>query len=127
MEEEYRVYFQKKLIGKSRIYRNGLYYHVCCQCDLPGGDIYRLAGIGENGTLDLGICIPEKGKLILHKNIPANRFSVGIEYLELKVNNTAETVEFVVLKQDEPFSYLSKLIGAKLCLLGDEIGVVFDD
>lgn len=127
MNKGYCVYFQNKLIGESQICRNGLYYQVFCRCDQPGNDIYRLVGIGEKGELDLGVCIPEKGKLVVNKNVPVNRFPVGMEHFELKANNTTETDKFIAVKQDEPFLYISKLVSARLCSFGEKIGVILDD
>ena len=127
MVKGYCIYFSGMLVGEAQICCSGLYYQVRCCCEPPGKDIYRLIAIGNNQEYDLGICMLANQKLSVNKNIPASRFTISVNYFELRRHNAKNTEQFIPLKHNGEFLFIRKLLSGKLGHRGDETGIIFDN
>lgn len=80
LEGTWPVVYQGETVGQCRVEKRGLYAHFYCQAGPERGLILRLVLHSEEGTLPLGIPLPQEGELVLTKKIPAKRLPDGQTY-----------------------------------------------
>ncbi len=80
LEGTWPVVYQGETVGHCRVEKRGLYAHFYCQAGPERGLILRLILESEEGTLPLGIPLPQAGELVLTKKIPAKRLPDGQTY-----------------------------------------------
>ena len=69
MDQIYEVSYQGQVRGDVRMDRTGLYWRISCRCDLVKGEILRLFGNFEKGSIDLGLLYPVDGKFGLDTKV----------------------------------------------------------
>lgn len=114
MEGTYEVMQNGQAVGMATVTREGMYYHIGCQCQLDGNNMYRLIMVFNNDQCDLGILIP-KGKCFgLHARINTKVLGKGTPEFIIMPRRESLQRNFVRLCPEEPFRYLSRLEDAYL-------------
>lgn len=122
--ERYEVLFEGKSVGTVTVDQEGLYYCIDCKSSQVGAKLVRLRAAGDMGEADLGILIPEADQLRLRTRVAVKRIGKGKLRFEIKFAKE-ECEEWVAVRPDEPFIYLSRLQSAYLKKKNGEAGIVF--
>lgn len=126
MTGSYEIKNQGKTVGRVEVTKQGLYYHISCRCDPPGGGMQRLIlRTGESRT-DLGICVPENGSFVVRKRIPCKTVTGENPTFILESQNRRQMGRFVIPDPDMPFPELSNLSGAILERREGKLGILID-
>lgn len=107
----YDIYLGARKVGKAEVIREGLYYRFRCNCDLPGGEIYRLVISCGEKTENLGIPIPNGDSFWLSTRLPVSHFA-GQEPTFWALPRQQKY--WVPVLPEQPFPYLSALENAVL-------------
>lgn len=116
----YLVEFEGNTVGKAIVDTKGLYYHICCECKLPGKSIYRLHVISCGDTTDLGILIPEYDRYILNTTVAIKNF-VGDKFsFAVYVPGDAREIKKTLIDPTQACEYLAQLEQARLIKRGND-------
>lgn len=125
LEKIYEVYRGEAPVGTACVTREGLYYRIQIQCDLPG-DLMHKVLVRCNGTQeDLGILVPMSGQYGLTMRIPVKRLGTGELGFRVMPRHKPFHGHLVPLSPEEPFAYLHRLKDAFLVKQNGEIGLIF--
>ena len=124
MVGNHEIYLGDQSIGQAAVTRRGLYYHIACNCRLSGKVIYRVVVNWENKTENIGILAPLDGCFSLSTRIPIKRAGEGQATFRIMPKHEKLEENFIPIRADEPFAYLSTLEKAYLRICGDETGMV---
>lgn len=127
MEGTYELSLGDKHIGKVRVYRQGLYHHFSCRCDLSGGVICKLQVRCGEKQENLGVLVPMEGRFGLEKKLPAKCLGQGNPEFRLVTRQEQSTGTFVPIYPDEPFAYIHQLENAFLDRRDGQLGVVIQE
>lgn len=112
---DYAVNFNGKQVGQVKLTRQGLYYHLICQCAVSGDTMYRLEASGGTRKTDLGILVPMGQGFGMETRFPVSRLGEG----ELSFCLHGDALEkriCIPIKPEEPFAYISRLKDAFLVI-----------
>lgn len=126
MEGTYDIYLGGAVIGQAAVSKEGLYLRFRCRCRLSGEVIYQLTVTAGDRTEKLGIPVPEGGWFVLNTRIPAKRLSSGTLVIQA-VPRHPELTNFIPVKPEEPFLYLSRIKDAYLAVRNGQVGIVLRD
>ncbi len=84
----FEIFDKETCVGKAQILQEGMYYRICCTCEITRGGIHRIVVSDGENEVDLGICVPQGDKFSLTSRIPM-RFLKG------------ENRTFVLVRQGE--------------------------
>ena len=107
--DSYQIKFREKTVGSADVIVEGLYYKICCHCQIPKSGMYRIYVVGDRCELDLGICVPVADTYTLVKRIPKKQ--IGNSLLSFYVREKTDTKftnEFAVY-EDRPFEHIDQL------------------
>lgn len=114
METNYVVWFGNNPVGKVQVFLRGLYYRIICRCELSGDVMCRLeVSCGEN-TMNLGIVVPMESGFGLDTKLPIKHLGRGSMVFRLIAQTKSEKNQFIAIKPEEPFAYLSRVKSAYL-------------
>ena len=120
MEGIYDVFDMNNRVGHVDISRDGLYFNVCCHCQLEPNQIYKLFMIAVDRCIKLGTLIPRGSTFSLHKRVPIRQFSnVTPQFCIIP--------RFVPLQDKMAFPYLHLLKNARLRKENGQWGIVLDE
>ncbi len=102
------IYFNETVVGKATITEEGLYYRFDCICSLPQNGIFRVYAITPFEEINLGVCIPENGKMCVTSSIPVSRIGVSMPRFVVHSKNELMS-DFYELMPDEPIESISLL------------------
>ena len=120
--DEYRLLLDGNTVGSVKMMQKGLYYEVCCECDLPTKPMYRLIGQTNLDTVDFGICVPTKGRFGIHTTIACKKLLLPVVF-ELKSSDAIEAAVFYPVDPDKPFLHLDKLDYCRFAIRGGVAGI----
>ena len=106
----YPVFFGEEIIGEARMSREGLYYNIVCQANLQEKKIYRLFLVHKEGTVDLGVLLPNQHGFSLRKNIPVKNIST--EEIRFVIAGSIH-VKYIPIDDVSPFLSISNLLQAR--------------
>jgi len=75
MDKNEPVYYLNRRVGTAYVCNNGLYVQIKCICSFQEQRIYKVFAECDNHQIPLGIPIPQNGRYILEKRIPAKHIS----------------------------------------------------
>ncbi len=127
MEGSYAIEQGGQKIGQAEVTRQGLYYQFDCKCRLSGEVICRLAAVCGEKTENLGIPVPENGHFVLRKKIPVSKLEGGELKIRVVPKRPESRGQFVPIRAEEPFTYLSRLKNAYLERRGQVLGIVINE
>lgn len=119
----YPVTFGSRQVGKVQILGEGLYYRVICNCRITGAVVCRLSLISEDsGRVNLGIIVPGGDGFYLDRKIP--RKKLCLRDPEFQLLPAHDSMKFVPICPEEPFSYIEKLKDGYLAMREGRAGVM---
>lgn len=124
MEGIYPIELSGREIGQAEVTRQGLYYHFTCRCRLTGEVICRLAAVCGDQMENLGVPVPENGYFVLQKNVPVSKLKDGNLRVRVVPRHPQLDGNFIPIRPEEPFAYLSRLKDAYLQRRGGQLGIV---
>lgn len=105
---KYKVYSAGVVVGQTEVERRGLYYYIKCSCKFDKDGIYKVLVSGEEGTVNLGTCIPKVNGYFLEKKISVR--SVGSSGLSFRIAEDEKTIDCgIVICEDKPFEWIDRL------------------
>ncbi len=125
MEGYYDVRLGKQSVGQVVVKKVGLYYEFDCRCTLSGEILFRLAVTCGGKTEVLGILVPQNGAFVLKTRVPAKRLMPGSPAFQLVPRHSDLPEDFVPLRPEEPFRYLTRLQDAFLIKTAQGPGIAF--
>lgn len=126
MNNCYPVFLGEQTVGKVHISKKGLYYFLECTCNLATGGKFRLFAAHEQGTIPLGILVPDGRDFVLQMHLPSGRLKT--ENIRFYLSDRAEKSRVrSILRAEDTFPYLSKLETARISILPEGIYIFFPD
>ncbi len=111
-------------VGRAEVTRQGLYYRICCRCSLTGAVICKVAAIWKDQKTDLGILAPEGSHFSLTARLPVKRAGEGQPEFRVLPKHEPMQENFIPIRAEEPFGYLSRLENAYLAADRGQVGVI---
>lgn len=121
--DEYPIYFAQERIGTAKVIQEGLYYRICCLCEISGSIPFCVKVTGS-AEADLGLCVPMEGCFGIETRIPVKRVGIGKLQFRAMPRHTARA-ELTAVSPDEPFGYITRLKDAYLIKRDALTGVGF--
>lgn len=123
--EIYDVFMDKKIVGHVCVTKEGLYTKFVCQCKLPDKELYRLILSCCDKEIDLGICLPQGECYTVNKNVPNKRIGEG--KMEFYIASKRIKCNFIPIRIDAPFSYVSELENSRFAVKNGTYGILVAD
>ena len=114
MKESYMIYLDEKPVGVASVILQGLYCCVSCVCELDQGPIYNVNICGIETNENLGVLVPEKGKLVLTKKIPVKKLKDKVLSFRITVREERDSYDYIPIDDAFLFSYIDRLEDAIL-------------
>ena len=126
MEYQYSVTLNGNPCGKVTVSRQGLYYRIRCRCILPPEDIFRLQAACGSRRENLGVLVPVEDRFGLDTRIPVKQLGEG--ELAFTVISKRQPVRgnFVPIRDEEPFAYISRLKESFLEIKNGQVGIIIN-
>ncbi len=121
---EYDIRMGRDVIGKANVERQGLYYHFSCRCRLSGAVIYRVMVTCDGHSENLGVLMPMGDVFGLEKKLAVSRLGVGVFRFQAMPKHQQSIGQFVPIRPEEPFAYITRLQDAFLEIREGQVGVV---
>lgn len=121
----YDLLFDGKKVGQVLTEEIGLYTEFRCKGKLPKNCVFRIKAAYENGSINLGICVPEKDGFTCFARV-ATKNLLGKNPVFRLVDAASEekAPNFIPIDCQLPFSQIGKLPGARLEITDGCIGVI---
>lgn len=123
----YDVKLGNETVGQAAVTKQGLYYHICSQCKLTGSIVCKLVVQWDDKTETLGVLVPEAGQFCLNTKMPMKRAGQGQPQFQVSPKHQRMPENFVPIRADEPFAYLSQLENAYLKMSGNTVGLIIPE
>ena len=127
MEGTYDVLLGTQKMGNVVVSRQGLYWHFCCRCDLSGEVMYYLTVQIDRQCERLGLLIPVDGMFGLNTQLPVKRLEQGSPTFFLQARRSASCGQFIPVRMEEPFAYLTRLQEAYLATQNQQMGIILPE
>ena len=119
----HQILFNGNPIGYAEIHREGMFYHIVCNCDMMNSGIYRVVVDDGVNRVDLGVCIPVGNRYKCVTRIPCNRLT-GEKFVFL-MRDSAQ-LKGTPVKTGKSFSQLEKLKDAHLSFANGHPVIIID-
>lgn len=127
MQKHYDISWSGKTVGQACVTQEGLYYCFRCRCEINNKGICRLQLLHCNGTADLGILVPETHDFVLNKKLPIKQIGEG-EWRFILIDPTDnDKHDFIEIRDDHPFAFLSQLQNMRFVLRDNRPGIILKD
>ncbi len=114
MDNTYPIMLGNVTVGEAKVTRQGLYYLIACKCQLTG-DIPCRVGINCGTHMEkLGMLVPENDYYAAQTRIAASKLGTCELSFCIIPKHMPCNEEFVPIRPEEPFAYLSRLEDAYL-------------
>ena len=127
MEGVYDITLGGRSVGQAAVFQNGLYLYFDCRCRLSGETVCRIRVKCGGKEEDLGIPVPEGRDFVLRRKIPAKRLGTGVPEFRVEPKKAVLPENWVPVRAEEPFAYLTRLQDAFLEVRDGQAGVSFRD
>ena len=124
---EYKIMLGQEVVGQANVVRDGLYYHIRCECDLKTGIICRVVASNGDHNENLGILVPQSGIFTLTKSIPIKRLGGGSIDFRIIPKHDKREGKFIAVYPQEPFRYIRQLQNAFMEYRQKHAGVVIKE
>lgn len=111
-------------VGQAEVTRQGLYYRIICRCSLSGAVICKVVAVWKDRREDLGVLVPDGTKFVLSFRMPVKRAGEGQPEFQLLPKHVSMDDNFVPVRAEEPFAYLSRLENAYLAASHGQVGLI---
>ncbi len=126
MKTSFDITMGDQVVGTASVIREGLYWKICCRCQLSGEIACQVIAIGEE-EINLGLLVREKDDFCLTKRVPMKRFGDIQPCFVVKPRTPKTQRSFYPIVPEEPFSYIEKLKDAFLEEKGGEVGITLPE
>ena len=110
------IFDKESCVGKAQIQKEGMYYRICCTCNIAKPGIHRIVITDGETDVDLGICVPQGEKFTLTSRIPIKFIKGDNKTFHLVrqgehrvIPDEPEKKREVPVASDKPFSCLDEL------------------
>lgn len=124
MDGKYDILMGKEMVGKATVEQQGLYYRICCQCNISGAVMCRVTVSCNGHHENLGILIPMGDGFGLTTKLAVKRLGKGAFQFRVMPKHQKSEGQFIAVYPEEPFAYLSRLKNAFLEVRNGQVGVV---
>ena len=118
MVGNYPVSYAQENVGQVLITRNGLYYRIMCNANLPSGRFVKLYAVCQQQRIDIGFCLAEQNHYTLYTNKPIKYFSSNQYSFILEDRKNRRTIP---IHEHTPFPHIDIL---KFCRFLKEDGKI---
>ena len=125
MEGVFDITLGGRPVGQAAVFREGLYLYFDCRCRLSGETVCRIRVRRGEKEADLGIPVPEGRDFVLRKKLPAKKLGDGVPEFWVAPKKVTLPENWVPVRAEEPFAYLSRLEDAYLEVRDGQIGINF--
>ncbi len=119
----YEIKWKGRTVGSASLKKEGLFYRIYCNCELPKPGIYRVTVTDGNGTYSLGVCVPNGGAYSCVARIPCKRLMGSDPSFLLTEGDERLSVPVEAAK---PFAHLDKLSAARLRIANGQPEIIID-
>ena len=123
----YEVMLGGQSIGKAELHKEGGMWCIRCKCRLSGELPYQVRMICGDTQRCLGLLVPENGAFVLTARIPAKLLADAQPRFIAEPRRPNLRGNFVPIRADEPFAYLSSLEHAFMAIRDGKQGIVIPD
>ena len=123
---EYEIYLGRDVIGKANVMRQGLYYQFSCRCKLESEGMYRLSVACGGHHENLGVLVPMGDMFGLDTKLAVKRLGEGAFHFQAVPKHQKVTGQFIVIRPEEPFTYITRLQEAFLEIRNGQVGIVIN-
>ena len=127
MEGVFDITLGGRPVGQAAVFREGLYLYFDCRCRLSGETVCRIRVRRGEKEVDLGIPVPEGRDFVLRKKLPAKKLGDGVPEFWVAPKKVKLPENWVPVRAEEPFAYLTRLQDAFLEVRDGQAGVSFRD
>lgn len=121
---EYEIRMGSDVVGKATVERQGLYYHFSCRCRLSGAVMCRVSVSCGGHHENLGVLIPMGDVFGLDTKLAVKRLGEGsLRFMVLPKHQQTQR-QFIPVRPEEPFSYITRLQDAFMEIRDGQVGVV---
>ena len=110
------MYLAGQSVGKVQLTRIGLFYELKCTCVLHDAGMWNLIMTGENGSVHLGLLIPENDGMQLQKRMPVKKMEIDKPIFSLSPREGGNKT-VIPIRSDLPFEYLHKLPDSSMVMV----------
>ena len=110
-------------VGQAAGFREGLYLYFDCRCRLSGETVCRIRVRCGEKEVALGIPVPEGRDFVLRKKLPAKKLGDGVPEFWVAPKKVTLPENWVPVRAEEPFAYLSRLEDAYLEVRNGQVGI----
>ena len=123
MEGVFDITLGGRSVGQAAVFREGLYLYFDCRCRLSGETVCRIRVRRGEKEADLGIPVPEGRDFVLRKKLPAKKLGDGVPEFWVTPKKVKLPENWVPVRAEEPFAYLSRLEDAYLEVRDGQVGI----
>ena len=127
MEGVFDITLGGRSVGQAAVFQKGLYLYFDCRCRLSGETVCRIRVRCGEKEADLGIPVPEGRDFVLRKKLPAKKLGDGVPEFWVAPKKVTLPENWVPVRAEEPFAYLTRLQDAFLEVRDGQAGVSFRD
>ena len=121
---EYEILLGGAAVGKARVERRGLYYHFSCRCRLESDGMYRVSVSCGDRRENLGVLVPMGAEFGLDTKLAVKRLGEGMLRFQAYPKYKLPVGQFIPLRPEEPFAYITRIQEAFLEIREGQVGVV---
>ena len=125
MEGVYDIMLGGRPVGQAAVFRKGLYLYFDCRCRLSGETVCRIRVKCGEAETDLGIPVPEGREFVLRTKKPVKGMGTGVPEFWVMPNRVTLPENWVPVRAEEPFAYLTRLQDAFLEVRDGQVGISF--
>lgn len=123
MEGVFDITLGGRPVGQAAVFQKGLYLYFDCRCRLSGETVCRIRVRRGEKEVDLGIPVPEGRDFVLRKKLPAKKLGDGVPEFWVAPKKVTLPENWVPVRAEEPFAYLSRLEDAYLEVRDGQVGI----
>lgn len=121
---EYDIRLGRDVIGKAEVTRQGLYYLFSCRCKLESDTMYRVTVSCGGHHENLGVLVPMGTEFGLDTKLAVKRLGQGTLQFQALPKHQKSEGQFIIVRPEEPFAYITRLQDAFLKICDGQVGIV---
>lgn len=123
MEGVFDITLGGRSVGQATVFQKGLYLYFDCRCRLSGETVCRIRVRCGEKEVDLGIPVPEGRDFVLRTRLPAKKLGDGVPEFRIVPKHSPLPENWVPVRAEEPFAYLTRLQDAYLEVWDGQVGI----
>ena len=115
MKNKCEIFFGEQCVGCANLTKEGLYYRICCKCNIKEKSICRVVMVCANGIQSLGVLLPNASGFALTARIPVKKVDLDTLHFRVEAQDSGEDGVHVPISADMALQWLPQLEEARLC------------